>query len=129
MPIEAKKITAMLQKEMQRFTVEAKREKVRALLVTPRCEDRGWDYGEIGQAYPCWIVVEHAPSNTATAYCEHGFGPKNPWGLLSLSPSGAHSSMGMDCGWFSHFDECVKESFAWDSMESSTPSGRSFKRQ
>lgn len=127
MPIEAREITAILEKEMQRFAVAAQREKVRALLVTPRCEDRNWDYGEVGQTYPCWIVAQHTPSNTAIAYSKHGFGPTNPWGLLSLCSSGPRSSMGMDSSWFPHFDECVKESFAWDSIENSTSGGHSFK--
>lgn len=116
MPIEARDVSAIMEKELQRLTA-LEQQKVRTLLVTPRCEDRGWDYGEIGQTYPCWIVAEHPSSNTAIAYCEHGFGPKNPWGLLFLLPSGPCSSMGMDSSWFSHFDECIKDSFAWESIE------------
>jgi hypothetical protein len=117
MPIEAKDVTAILEKELQRLAIVDQQEKVRALLVTPRREDRGWDYGEIGQTYPCWIVAEHPASNTAIAYCEHGFGPRNPWGLLFISPTGPRSSMGMDSGWFSHFDECVMDSLAWESID------------
>jgi hypothetical protein len=52
------------------------------------------------QTYPCWIVLEHAPSNTAIAYCAEGFGPGCPWGLLFLE--GEHLSMGMDSGWFTY---------------------------
>lgn len=30
-------------------------------------EERGWDHGRSEQADPCWIVLEHAPSNTEDA--------------------------------------------------------------
>ena len=29
---------------------------MKPLLVVPRFEMRGWDYGEPGQEFPCWIV-------------------------------------------------------------------------
>jgi hypothetical protein len=115
--MEVTHIIALVEQEMLRFTDPVQREKVQALLVTPRCEHRGWDYGEIDQTYPCWIVAEHPQSNTALAYCEQGFGPDNPWGLLSLSLSSHHTSMGMDCAWYSHFDECLRDSFAWEAIE------------
>ena len=61
-------------------------------LIEPRCEKREWDYGEQGQAYPCWICLEDQDSNSAVAYCAEGFGPADPWGLLFLN--GKHTSMG-----------------------------------
>jgi hypothetical protein len=69
---------------------------------------RGWDYGKPGEEFPCWLVLEHAASNTGIAYCEHGFGPSMPWGLLFLS--GQHMSMGMDSGWYERFLEAYFES-------------------
>ena len=53
---------------------------------------RGWDFGEPGQKFPCWIVLDHLPTNTCIAYCENGFGPSYPWGLLFIK--GQHLSMG-----------------------------------
>ena len=113
----ASNIAELVDEELLRLTDPVQIEKVRALLVSPRCEQRGWDYGEAGQTFPCWIVAEHPESNTAFAYCEQGFGPECPWGLLFLSLSSPYTSMGMDCGWYRHFDECLRESFAWDSIE------------
>ena len=84
---------------------------IRSLLVRPRCELRPWDYGAPGTEYPCWIVAEHVASQTGIAYCEQGFGPRCPWGLLWLS--GEHLSMGMDCSWFSSLEDAVRDSFAW----------------
>ncbi len=71
---------------------------------------RAWDYGTPGEKFLCWVVLEHAASNTGIAYCEHGFGPTMPWGLLFLS--GPHMSMGMDSGWYEHFLEAYFESKA-----------------
>ena len=75
---------------------------IRSLLVSPTPHSRGWDYGAEDEAYPCWSVLEHKASNTGIAYCEHGFGPNHPWGLVFLSGT-EHMSMGMDSGWFSRF--------------------------
>lgn len=103
-----KLVTQQLERISQRELVET----IHRLLVPVRCEEREWDYGAPNQTYPCWIVAEHRPSNTAVAYCEFGFGPKYPWGLLFID--GPHSSMGMDCGWFVSLEETVRDSMAWE---------------
>lgn len=80
--------------------------------VYPRVENRAWDYGEDGIAYPCWIGIEDGKSNTAIGYCLEGFGPANPWGLLFLG--GEHSSIGMDSGWFISLEDAIRESVFWN---------------
>lgn len=87
-------------------------EAIRSSLVLPRLENREWDYGEEGQTYPCWIVVEHKESNTGIAYCEQGFGPSSPWGLLFLE--GSRRNMGMDAAWFRFLGDAVQESSIWN---------------
>jgi hypothetical protein len=69
---------------------------------------RPWDYGRPGEAFPCWLVPEHQASNTGIAYCEQGFGPRCPWGLLFLEGT-EHMSMGMDSAWFEYFLEACFE--------------------
>src|SRR5260221_7478632 len=76
-----------------------------------RIEERGWDYGAPGESYPCWLLLAHRPSNTAIAYCEFGFGPATPWGLLFLEGT-QHMSMGMDSGWFDCFLDAYFDSKA-----------------
>ena len=85
---------------------------IRSLRVPTRCELRPWDYGKPEEAYPCWIVLEHPASNTAIAYCEVGFGPGSPWGLLFIK--GPHLNMGMDSGWYAYLEDAVRESMAWE---------------
>jgi hypothetical protein len=74
---------------------------IRSLLIEPTPILRDWNYGDEGQKYMCWSVLEHKSSNTGIAYCEEGFGPRSPWGLVALQ--GSHMSMGMDSGWFTTF--------------------------
>ena len=51
------------------------------------------------------------PSNTGIAYCEFGFGPASPWGLVFLSGA-SQMSIGMDSGWYGSFMEVYFESKA-----------------
>jgi len=118
MALTTSQVLALVETELARIPSSQTAALIRSLLVPPRCEDRPWDYGAPGATYPCWIVAEHTPSGTAFAYCEQGFGPSCPWGLLSVS--GEHLSMGMDCGWYESLAEVVRESFAWPES-SSTP--------
>ena len=85
---------------------------IRSLLVEPKVIFRDWDYGDPGEQYPCWTVLNDNPSisNTSIAYCESGFGPRCPWGLVGQN--GDHMSMGMDSGWYSTFLDAYFESFA-----------------
>jgi hypothetical protein len=104
-------IESLVQAELSRMD-SAVAAAVQPFLVAPRLEQREWDYGAEGQTYPCWIVLEHQPSNTGISYCAQGFGPKDPWGLLFLR--GPHLSMGMDSGWFSSLEDAFRGSMACD---------------
>src|SRR5262245_21436193 len=65
--------------------------RIRGMLVEPRAELYDWDYGEPGQQYPCWVVLSET-----IVYCEYGFGPRCPWGLIDSEKS---RRIGMDSGW------------------------------
>ena len=80
---------------------------IEKLRVPPRRELRGWSYGP-PHAFPCWLILEHRPSNTGIAYCTDGFGPKAPWGLLWLS--GARMDMGDDSAWFISLADALRDS-------------------
>jgi hypothetical protein len=107
-PASPESITALLELELSALSDSRVVDHIRSLLVTPKCQSRPWDYGQPGEEFPCWLVLEHLVSNTAIAYCEQGFGPEMPWGLLFLT--GKHMSMGMDSGWFEHFLEAYFDS-------------------
>jgi hypothetical protein len=84
---------------------------IRTHLVQPCVVMRNWDYGAAGDEYPCWTVLKHADSGSGIAYCEFGFGPRIPWGLVLLSEESG-MSMGMDCDWFTSFLDAFFESGA-----------------
>jgi hypothetical protein len=83
---------------------------IRGHLVAPEPQMRDWEYGESGEAYPCWLVLADKSSNMAIAYCESGFGPDMPWGLLFQE--GKHMSMGADSGWFGRFLDAYFDSMS-----------------
>lgn len=115
MELTASKVSELLEQQLSRISDQQVRILIRKLLVPPRSELRPSDYGPPGTEYPCWIVVEHGPSKTGIAYCEQGFGPRCPWGLLWIS--GERTSIGADSGWFGSLEEAVRESFAFLELE------------
>lgn len=84
---------------------------IRNLLVDPAPINRAWDYGVDGERYLCWSVLDHAKSNTGIGYCEFGFGPRMPWGLVAINQT-EDTSLGMDSGWFHTFIDAFFDSAA-----------------
>ncbi len=105
-------IQQKLDAELSRIVDAAVLSAMKPLIVVPRREMREWDYGKPGQQFPCWIVLDHLPTNTCIAYCEFGFGPSSPWGLLFIG--GEYLSIGMDSGWYSNLEDAFRGSMAWD---------------
>ena len=105
-------VTNIVERELRAITQPELLALVHQLLVSPKLEQRVWDYGAENQRFPCWLVLEHRPSNTGIAYCAHGFGPSDPWGLLFLS--GENMSMGMDSGWFASLEDALRNCVAWN---------------
>jgi hypothetical protein len=108
---DAEDVTRLLEEQISRITQPDLLALITRLRVPPRREIRPWDYGKVDEAYPCWIVLEHPESDTGIAFCEQGFGPRCPWGLLSLT---RHPNIGMDSGWFVTLEDAVRESMAWE---------------
>jgi len=106
------RIRQLVESELSRLRDPNVLSYIRELLVDPYPVERAWDYGSPNQTYLCWTVLEHRKSNTGIAYCGHGFGPENPWGLVFLS--GLQMGIGMDSAWFPRLEVALKESMAWD---------------
>ena len=111
MTITPNKIRSLIETELSALHDARIVSHIQTLLVEPTVILRDWDYGNRGQTYPCWAVLDHISSNSGIAYCEFGFGPQNPWGLVSL-PGASHMSIGMDSGWFDSFLDAYFDSFA-----------------
>jgi hypothetical protein len=114
MPIDPDQLKRLVETELEGLTDPRVLSYVRGLLVEPRMEMRDWDYGEPGQQYPCWIVLDGtANSEFGIAYSEFGFGPDMPWGLLLMGETPREErSMGMDSGWSFRFLDAFFGSFA-----------------
>jgi hypothetical protein len=112
MPIDAYTLKTVIDHELERLSDARVVTHIRTLLVEPKAVLRDWDYGSPGQQFPCWAVLDHTDSNTGIAYCESGFGPRNPWGLVWLGGDDHPMSMGMDSGWFPTFLGAYFESAA-----------------
>jgi hypothetical protein len=106
MALDASAVSALVDAELSGITDPAVAALIQQLRIPPRVEARPWDYSGPGQ-YPCWFVLEDRDVNIGVAYCEHGFGPKAPWGLLWLT--GRHQSMGDDSGWFISLENAVRD--------------------
>lgn len=111
MSIDATTIKSLVEKELGCVSDTRVLMQIRKLLVEPNPIMRDWDYGEKGVQYACWAVLDHEASNTGIAYCEGGFGPRWPWGLVALRGEEC-MSIGMDCGWFSSFLNAYFDSYA-----------------
>jgi hypothetical protein len=81
-------------------------------LATPAPIRLAWDYGEPGETFDGWLVFDDPEQRTGIAYCDQGFGPKNPWGLIMITTGETCPSMGMDSGWFGRFMDAYMDSFS-----------------
>ena len=78
------------------------------LMIEPNLHLRKWDYGSNGEVFNCWTIAVDESTDTSIIYCEYGFGPQCPWGLVSSS----ELYFGMDSGWFTSLVDCFLDSWA-----------------
>jgi hypothetical protein len=110
MSLDAAKVRGLIEAEISSVGDGRIVSLIRALLVEPNEVMLDWDYGEPGDRYRCWTVLnEGAGSSVSVVYCEQGFGPGDPWGVVSL---GDGASMGMDSQWFPRFVEAFFNTYA-----------------
>ena len=110
MPITAEILKNKIEAEMATVSDARVTAHIRRMLVEPHAVLRDWEYGEPGRRYLCWMVLKDGRSGGEIAYCEFGFGPRSPWGLVSSGPE--HRGMGEDSGWFATFLDAFFESMA-----------------
>ena len=107
---DSQRVKVLVAEQMAMIGDAARREALRALLLPePRLEERAWDYGAPGERYPYWVVAEAPERGTILVYCEQGFGPEFPWGVLSTGGP-EHSTLGMDAQWNWYLEEAFVRS-------------------
>jgi hypothetical protein len=111
MSMDADTLKVLVDRELDYLSDTRVLTHIRYRLVEPRAILRKWDYGPPGPKYLCWTVFVDPAFFTGIAFCESGFGPRNPWGLVAPVHSEL-TSMGMDSGWFPKFLDAYFESRA-----------------
>jgi len=76
-----------------------------------RSETRIWNYGIENQEFTCWVAFEHLATKTSIVYCNKGFGPNYPWGLLSTNTP--NNDMGIDSQWYISLEDAIRNSDFW----------------
>jgi len=104
---EQAEITSLIEQEILRVSDKLATEHIRSLLIPPKPILLNWDYGNLGERYLCWVVLEETHGKRGIAYCKEGFGPSFSWGIVTPEEG---TSMGMDSAWFVHFMEAYVES-------------------
>jgi hypothetical protein len=80
-----------------------RRAALRCLLVPPAIRELGWNYGQSGQRYACWIIARAPDERVTLTHCDEGFGPAFPWGYLLDESDG----MGMDSQWHAGLEDAA----------------------
>jgi hypothetical protein len=116
--IDSDRVRALLAGQLATVTDPGRLAALRTLLLAePRREERDWDYGEPGERYPYWVVAEAPDRRIMLVYCEQGFGPEFPWGVLFNDPSGQAApeelTLGMDAQWNWYLEEAFVRSGLW----------------
>jgi hypothetical protein len=107
----AAEVTAALDEDLAKLRDPRVRASIHAYrLATPTPTRLAWDYGKPGETFDGWLVFADPVQRTGIAYCDHGFGPSSPWGLIATDET--CPSMGMDSGWFRRFMDAYMDSFS-----------------
>ena len=101
MSIDAIKLKELVASELGKTRDDRVLDQIRKHSIEPEAQFRDWDYGDPGEKFICWDVLRDNSSKTGIAYCESGFGPRCPWGLVGIGKgTGPSLSIGMDSSWF-----------------------------
>jgi hypothetical protein len=104
--LDAADIVSLVRREIETIVDPVVRDALTSRVLEPRSHLREWDYGDPGERYPCWTIVEDATSDTAIVYSAFGHGPRDPWGLVAMSALW----FGMDGGWYARLEDAFVES-------------------
>lgn len=99
-------IKAIVQDQMMKIKDPFVKSALEEILIEPCIHIREWDYGTNGEEFECWTIAVDHFADTSLIYCEYGFGPECPWGLVFSSMS----HFGMDSSWFTSLEDCFLES-------------------
>ena len=114
--ISSEAIKALVAEQLDLIEMPERRAALEALLVEPRLEEGEWEYGELDERYPIWVVAEAPGKRILLVWCDQGFGPSFPWGFLDKRDSGL-TSLGMDAQWCWYLEEAFMRAALWPGEE------------
>lgn len=114
MVIGRDEIVALTARELALIEDPARCSALAAILVEPRVEEREWLYSRDPVRYPYWVVAESVEQKILLVYCEQGFGPSFPWGVLYTGDHPMDQTLGMDAQWNWYLEEAFWRSGLWD---------------
>ena len=100
-------IKSLIKEQISRIKDPLVKTALEEALIEPTDDLREWDYSTTGELFECWNIVIDKTRNTSIVYSEFGFGPKNPWGIVSA----ADKYFGTDSDWFDNLKDCFLETF------------------
>lgn len=109
------RVASLIERQIASLAQRELAELIRALCVPLRWERRFWNYGEPEQVFFCCVFAEHQASGVSFVYCENGFGPDYPWGMLSAAAD--DRSMGLDGQWYASIEDVFRGSGVWRGVD------------
>jgi len=100
-------IKSLVKEQISRIRDPLVKAALEKALIEPTDDLREWDYSTTGELFECWNIVIDKTTNTSIIYSEFGYGPKNPWGIVST----VVKYFGMDSSWFNNLEDCFLETF------------------
>jgi len=106
--ISSTEITRIVAEHVARIVDADLRDEVARVLIEPMLREVPWNYGEDGETLACWIIADLRPAKPdVLAYCDRGFGPGYPFGILDADLP----SMGTDGQWFLTLEDGLRVAF------------------
>jgi len=106
--MEIGELKNLVTSQLSQIKNEERRNCISAILVEPFTEPREWDYSE-NTKHLCWVIAK-PDEHSYFAYCEGGFGPSAPWGIISIDSSG---SIGPDSCWYQFLEDLYIDAGPW----------------
>jgi len=89
-----REIRKLVNAELAKVIDPSRRAAIQAILVLPQILHLEWNYGNQGERFECWLVGLSIRGERLV-YCDAGFGPTYPWGVLDADDQ----SLGRDDQW------------------------------
>lgn len=110
MKLDSELIQNLVEEQISGIKDNDRQSALRAIIVDPYVELREWDYAE-NTKYQCWIIAKPKNDDHVFAYCNEGFGPNTPWGIIKKDSNG---SMGPDACWHTFLEDLFIATGRWD---------------